>query len=172
MSTEITLFGPEMLADPIPTYLQLQSEDPVHWDDPFRAWIITRYDDIDHILREPLFSSKLEEVRAPTVQIDTVDGHQHLDVSQQGIYEFVNNSMVFSDPPQHTRLRALVSQAFTPHTIQESRPLIEKLVDSFLDVGAANEYMDFVHDLAYPLPLAVIGSVLGIPFEATSARHS
>lgn len=164
MSQEIALFGPEMLANPYPTYQRLQSEDPVHWDEPLRAWVITRYDDIDYILRDTLFSSKLEAIQGSATQRDTVDSLLHLDASQQSIYAFVNNSMVFSDPPQHTRLRSLVSQAFTPHTIQGSRPLIEKLVDNFLDAGAANGYMDFVHDLAYPLPLAVIGSVLGIPF--------
>jgi pimeloyl-[acyl-carrier protein] synthase len=75
----------------------------------------------------------------------------------------VNNSLVFSDPPRHTRLRALVSRAFTPRAVEGMRPLIQSLVDGMLDAVAPQGRMDVVRDLAYPLPIAVIASLLGFP---------
>jgi cytochrome P450 len=75
----------------------------------------------------------------------------------------VNNSLVFSDPPRHTRLRALVSRAFTPRAVEALRPMIQTLVDRILDAAAREGRMDLVRDLAYPLPIAVIASLFGFP---------
>jgi cytochrome P450 len=166
MTLDINLFAPEMLADPYSTYRQLRIEDPVHWHQPIGAWILTSYEDVDYALHEPRFSSKLEVAWMASTQKESTGGILGRDKSQQSLYTFVNNSLVFSDPPQHTRLRALVSKAFTPRAIEASKQLITTLLDDFLDAVAGNGSMDIVRDLAYPLPLAVIGSVLGVPLDA------
>jgi cytochrome P450 len=159
MTLDINLFAPEMLADPYSTYCQLRTEDPVHWYQPIGAWILTSYEDVDYALHEPRFSSKLEVAWMSSAQKESAGGILGRDESQQNLYAFVNNSLVFSDPPQHTRLRALVSKAFTPRAIEASKQLITTLLDGFLDAVAGNGSVDIVRDLAYPLPLAVIGSV-------------
>ncbi|HEY7349809.1 MAG TPA: cytochrome P450 [Ktedonobacterales bacterium] len=171
MAHKIKLFAPAMLADPYPTYQRLRTEDPVHWEEPLRAWVLTRYDDIDYALHEPRFASRLEDAWAPAVPKGSTGDKRDADRAQQSLYSFVNNSLVFSDPPQHTRLRALVSQAFTPRAIEGSRPLIERLVDSFLDAAADNGTMDIVHDLAYPLPLMVIGALLGVQLDVSDCAQ-
>jgi cytochrome P450 len=73
--------------------------------------------------------------------------------------------MLFTDPPRHTRLRGLVSKAFTPHAALAMRPHIQALVDQFLDRVQPRGRMDMIADLAYPLPVTVIVEMLGVPVE-------
>jgi pimeloyl-[acyl-carrier protein] synthase len=74
-------------------------------------------------------------------------------------------SMLDRDPPDHTRLRSLVSKAFTPRVVEALRPHIQKIVDSLLDRVAGANAMDLIEDFAYPLPVIVICEMLGVPFE-------
>jgi cytochrome P450 len=76
--------------------------------------------------------------------------------------------MIQSDPPDHTRLRYLVRQAFTPRDVDKIRPCVQAIVDDLLDAVEATRHMDLVADLAYPLPIIVVSEVLGVP---TSDRH-
>jgi len=158
-SGHLELFGPDMLADPYPTYRRLRERDPVYWYEPFGAWVLTRYADVDAALRDLRLSSTLGGVVPPAAE--GTAGWQAL----RGLYAFVNNSLVFSDPPRHTRLRELVSKAFTPRAVEAMRARIQALVDGMLDVVQPRGQMDFVRDVAYPLPLAVIASMLGFPQE-------
>jgi pimeloyl-[acyl-carrier protein] synthase len=149
------LFGPEMLADPYPVYHQLRAAEPVHWHEPFAAWILTRYDDVWAGLHDPRLSAKR------TVAMQAAAGRPEL----QPFFTFLADRMVFTDPPQHTRLRALVSQTFKPHILEALRPHIQTLVDGFLDRVEKQRRMDVIADLAFPLPATVIAEVLGVPPE-------
>src|SRR5262249_1251155 len=80
-------------------------------------------------------------------------------------FAFLSRRMVFADPPNHTRLRGLVSKTFTPHVVEAMRPHIQKLVDGFLDAAANRGQMDVIHDFAFPLPATVIAELLGVPPE-------
>jgi cytochrome P450 len=157
----IALFGPDMLPDPYPTYRRLRETAPVYWSVPLDAWVLTRYDDVDAALRDLRFSSTFGDLGPPAVQEGHADaaGQQALST----LYRFVANSLVFSDPPNHTRLRELVAKAFTPRAIEALHGQIQALVDELLGAVAAQHQMDLVPALAYPLPLAVIGGMLGIP---------
>ena len=73
--------------------------------------------------------------------------------------------MLFADPPRHTRLRGLVSKAFTPHAVEAMRPHIQALVDRCSTACSAQGRMDVIADLAYPLPATVIAEMLGVPAE-------
>jgi cytochrome P450 len=73
--------------------------------------------------------------------------------------------MLSSDPPEHTRLRRLVSKAFTPRAVEDLRPRIQEIVDFLLDEAEKKGSMDLVHDVAYPLPVIVIAEMLGVPAE-------
>lgn len=148
-----SLFGPEMLADPYPIYHQLRSNAPVHWHEPFSAWILTRYRDVNAALHDPRLSA------ARTGPMQAAANRPELDA----FFSFIGKRMIFTDPPQHTRLRGLVSQAFKPHIIEGLRSHIQTLVDHFLDAGMRQGKFDVIADLALPLPQTVIAELLGVP---------
>jgi pimeloyl-[acyl-carrier protein] synthase len=140
---------PEFHSNPYPFYRALREEDPVH-QNPLGFWVCTRYDDAVMILRDPRFGregmAKLMEARLGLTQ----------DTSRA-------RDMLFQDPPDHTRLRALVSRAFTPRVVEVMRPHIQEIVDGLLDRVDGARAMDVIEDLAYPLPVTVICEMLGVP---------
>lgn len=148
------LFGPEMRADPYPVYRRLRETDPVHWHEPFGAWILTRYDDVNAVLHDPRFSAER-----------TGKMRQMSRINMEALCQFLSMRMLYADPPRHTRLRGLVSKAFTPHTVHAMAPHIQKLVDGFLDLAGPSGRIDIIADLAYPLPVTVIQEMLGLPVE-------
>src|SRR5579883_3377648 len=154
------LATPAFTADPYPIYDLLRAEAPIFWSQAWRAWVVTRYDDVRAILRDhrrfssaERFSSFLSGVTAP--QDDEVEALR----SQLSV------GMIQSDPPVHTRMRTLLSKAFTPRAIEALRPRVRELVDEHLDRVASLGRMDVVRDLAYTLPAIVIGEMLGVPVE-------
>src|SRR5262245_1568587 len=156
-STEVEFnpFLPEFHAIPNPFYHRLRAADPVHRT-PMGLWVLTRYDDIVSVLRDPR------------------DGREEFDQILANVYgEDTTNasrarSMLFRDPPDHTRLRGLVSQAFTPRMIERMRTHIQDIVDQLLDRVETANAMDVIADLAYPLPVTVICEMLGVPTDAQS----
>jgi cytochrome P450 len=150
---QIRLFGPQMLADPYPVYQQLRSADPVYWDQTLQAWVLTRYSDVVAALHDlRLSSDRIAYMRE-------LAGTKDL----EPFFTFLSNRMIFCDPPRHTRLRGLVTKAFTPHAVEAMEPHIQQLVDEFIDRVQGQGHMDVVHDLAFPLPATVIAQMLGIP---------
>lgn len=139
---------PEFHANPYPFYHRLREEDPVH-QSPMGFWVLTRYDDVVFVLRDPRFG---REGFAPV--LSTVYGQEVASLPR---------SMLFRDPPDHTRLRNLVNRAFTPRVVENLRPRIQQIVDQLLDRVQGNKAMDLIEDLAYPLPVTVICEMLGVP---------
>lgn len=137
---------PEIIEDPYPLYHRLRAEDPVH-QSPFGAWVLSRYDDILMLLRDPRFGRR---------------GFQELITARFGLAG-LGPSMLLQDPPDHTRMRALVSQAFTPRVIEGLRGRIQQLVDALLDAVTGYGGMDLIADFAYPLPVSVICEMVGVP---------
>jgi len=144
-------FEPEFHADPYPFYRRLREQDPVHRT-PMGFWVLTRYDDCVAVLRDPRFGR--EEFQQ---MLAAVYGGEDSDR--------LPRSMLFRDPPDHTRLRALVSKAFTPRTIEVMRDHIQGIVDRLLDRALGQGGMDVIEDLAYPLPVTVICEMLGVPVD-------
>ena len=155
---DITLFDSAMLADPYPIYTRLRTEDPVHWHAPFGVWILTRYDEVDLALRDPRFSSTVTDAMG-----SSGDAGTRRDI--QTLFTFVSNSMVFTDPPNHTRLRALAAKAFNARAVEALRPRIVAVADELLDAKRGAGGMDAVWDFAFPFPIVVILTLLGIPTE-------
>ena len=139
---------PEFHADPYPFYHRLREEDPVH-QSPLGFWVLTRYDDVIFLLRDPRFG---REGFAPV--LSTVYGQEVASLPR---------SMLFRDPPDHTRLRNLVNRAFTPRVVESLRPRIQQIVEQLLDRVKDSKRMDLIEDLAYPLPVTVICEMLGVP---------
>ncbi len=144
--------APETRADPYPFYRWLREHDPVrHAVDG--SWIVTRYPDGATLLRDPRVSTNPAWLREGAVQ-----GAEHHPVRQVG-----TALMMFLDPPDHTRLRSLVSKAFTPKVVESMRPRVQALVDELVDAVAPKGEIDLVSEVAYPLPVAVICELLGVP---------
>jgi pimeloyl-[acyl-carrier protein] synthase len=149
------LLDPEVLANPYPLYRRLRMEDPVHWDPFLHAWIVTRYDDVVRVLLD--FSAH----RTPTPEQLRTMGLSDL----SPIAEVMVKQMLFMDPPAHTRLRGLCSQAFTPRRVEALREHIQDIANRLLDSVLARGEMDLVADFAAPLPAIVTAEMLGVPIS-------
>ncbi len=141
---------PEFLADPYPMYHRLRAEDPVHHS-ALGFWVLTRYEDGVAALRDPRLA---KEALAAFVAARFGQA-----VPAMGL------SMLDRDPPDHTRLRGLVSKAFTPRVVEGLRPRVQQIVDGLLDAVEAEGSMDLIEEFAYPIPVNVICEMLGVPVE-------
>src|SRR3984893_6805148 len=133
--------------DPYPLYRYLHAAAPVQWNDVLGAWTLVRYADVVEALTDARFSADRN--------IDPFEGYT------------VAKSMLVSDPPDHTRLRALVQKAFTPRMVEQLRPRIAAIVRELIDriATSGGGQFDVIADLAYPLPVVVIAELLGVPPE-------
>ena len=148
-------FAPGFTDDPYPQYAALRAQAPVY-QHPFGFWLLTRYEDVSWLLRAGLSVDDRNVADGPFRQLrDQMYGDQLPGADRL--------SMLDRDPPDHTRLRRLVSKAFTPRAIQALRPRITRLVDDMLDAAAGQDRVDLVDALAFPLPFAVIAEMLGTP---------
>jgi hypothetical protein len=147
------LLDPEVLADPYPLYHKLRSHDPVHWDPFLHAWVVTRYADVVQVLHH--FSAN----RTPTPEQLSALNLSALNP----IAEVMVRQMLFLDPPDHTRLRALASAAFTPRRVEQLRSHIQEVMNRLLDAVVSNGSMDVIADFAGPAPAIVTAELLGVP---------
>jgi cytochrome P450 len=152
MPPELDLLAPEVVTDPHPAFASLREQDPVHWSERHRAWILTRYDDVAGLFRDLRLSS---DRATPLVGRDDRVG------GDDPVVSVLSRWMVFRDPPDHTRMRHALRPAFTPSAILALRPTVERVVDELLD-GLPEEF-DFLAEFAVPLPAIVIAELLGIP---------
>jgi len=149
------LLDPEVLANPYPLYHRLRTEDPVHWDPFLHAWVVTRYADVVHVLHH--FSAR----RTPTPEQLSAKGLEALNP----IAQVMVRQMLFLDPPDHTRLRALASAAFTPRRVERLRSHIQEIMHGLLDALVSRGQMDLIADFASPAPAIVTAEMLGVPVE-------
>src|SRR5260370_30124708 len=149
------LLYPEVLANPYPLFRRIRTEDPVHWDPFLHAWVVTRYKDVVAVLHHH------SAQRTPTPEQLTAIGLASLNP----IAEIMVKQMLFLDPPAHTRLRGLASQAFTPQRVEVLREHIREIANRLLDNVESKGCMDVISDLAEPLPCIVTAEMLGVPIE-------
>jgi cytochrome P450 len=147
--------NPDYLDDPYPYYERMRAEAPVSVT-PMGNWRLTRYEDVLRLLRLQGAGMRQTDGKLP--------GQTEADESDE-----TATFMLLADPPKHTRLRKLVSRAFTPRAIQAWKPRIEAVTSDLLDRVAARGEMDLVADLALPVPSTLICEMLGVPLED---RHS
>lgn len=150
--------------DPLPVFRQLQADDPCHWCDPLRSWIVTRYEDCRDVLRD-------EQISADrlTPYYRRLPEEQRAGVSE--IVRYLNTWVAFKDPPEHGRMRHLLNKVFTPGAIRQLRPAVERAVDQLLEPLAGEREFDFIDAFAYPLPANVILTMLGLPPEDMEQLH-
>jgi len=156
VTTQYNPFIPEVHANPYPMYVRLRAEDPVQWSELMETWVLTRYDDIVAVLTDSRFSADRRQAQNRFAQ-------QAQKIQEEFGAFGRTQTMLSSDPPLHTRLRKLVSKAFTPRMVEGLLPRIQEIVDERLDAVQEAGQMDIIQDLAYPLPVIVIAEMLGIP---------
>jgi len=146
---EFNPFDPAVMADPYAYYRVMRERDPVHWNGLVRAWFLTRHADVSELLRDDRFSADrtLSERYVPPPPGRGRPGR----------------SMLVVDPPDHTRLRNLVTKAFTPRMVEQLRPRVESISSGLLDRLDGGREVDLIADFAYPLPVVVIAELLGVP---------
>lgn len=160
------LYSPDVIADPYTYYGHVREVDPVHWNERYQTWLVTRYDDIVWVLRHPeAFSSRFfaDDPQLPSPPIDEADIDDY-----RYVVRFRSDELIQNDPPDHTRLRAVVNKFFTPSKLEQWRGMVagvvEELFDEVIERGGA-EGFDVCADIGRPLPLRVIAELLGVPRE-------
>jgi len=148
-------FEPGFFDDPYAQYARLRDQAPVH-QSPLGPWTLSRYDDVSRLLRDPTLSV-VDDNAAVAPQAALFEG-TGIDRNRRGSRAILN-----LDPPDHTRIRRLVSKAFTPTRIEALVPRIQGLVDGLLDDLDVAGPVDLIRGLAFPLPFAVISEMLGMP---------
>ncbi len=147
---------PGYMEHPYPHFAEMRDGEPVHLS-MLDVWVLFDHDDVFRLLRDPSMSVMDEK-------IEVRNEERHAEILEAAGGEFERDrSMLNTDPPDHTRLRRLVSKAFTPAAIAALRPRIQELVDQALDRMATDGAGDVVADLAFPLPFDVISEMLGMP---------
>jgi cytochrome P450 len=147
---DLKRLDPSFLDDPFPLYRALREHDPVHRM-PDGSYFLSRYDDCAAVYRDPETWSSDK----------TVDFRPNFGDSL--LYEHHTTSLVFNDPPYHTRVRKLLAPAFTPRSLMALRPRIETLVDRLLDRAADRGDIDLIADFAAAIPIRLVGDMLGVP---------
>jgi cytochrome P450 len=156
---EELLVSPEFVANPYPLLARLREKEPVYWSDGIGGWLLTRYDDILISFKQTTHYSnenrlgKAVEYLPPERRAKFKPFEDH----------YATKGLLHSDPPDHTRLRALVTREFTVMIVEKMRPRIQEVVDGLLDAAEKNGRMDVVPDLAAALPVQVIAEILGVP---------
>jgi cytochrome P450 PksS len=162
--SEINLADPEFKRDPYPGYRRMRDEAPlcrVRFGRWFSSWLVTRYQDVVTCLKDERFTK--DPQRAKRV------GARGTEMHLLRITAPISRNLLSLDPPDHTRLRALVQKAFTASLVENLRARVESVAQELLHRAAAQGRMDVIGDFALPLTLTVITEILGVPFP--DRRH-
>jgi unspecific monooxygenase len=151
------------VADPYPVYERLRAQAPIIYDEATDHWLVTRYDDVNALLRDRRFGRTYlhvathEEMGRPAPP-PALDPFWHL----------INHGILDMEPPDHTRVRRLASKAFTPRMVESMRRPVQRLTDELVDAVEGTGEFDLLSAIAEPLPVAVIAELLGVP---SADRH-
>ena len=152
------LSAPEVITNPYPYFHQLREEDPVHWNDWWSGWVLTRHDDVQASFQDRRLSADRMKPFLKSLEKE-VGGDLHPS------FRLFAKWMVFTDPPEHTRLRMLVNKAFTPRRVEGLRVRIQEIVDEMLSRVIPAGRMELIREFAYLLPVTVIAELLGVPAQ-------
>jgi cytochrome P450 len=166
--TQVDVTSPKFKANPFPFYAQLRAEAPVFpvtvsMPTRQRAWLITRYSDVLDVLKDARFAKSPYNAMSP----EQLKKRPWV----PSMFKPLEQNMLDLDSPDHTRLRALVHKAFTQRLIEQMRDQIEVLTNELLDAAEPKGGMDLIADFALPLPLTMIGRILGVPAEDNHKFH-
>ena len=155
------MFTTDVIADPYGYYGRLREEDPIHWNELYDLWVITRHDDVVWMTRHhELFSNAV-------FRNDPRPAYPAILESDQDLYEYVRNyqadQFIQHDRPEHLEMRKVVHSYFTPRSMEAWRPFVRNAVKTLLDAAEEKGHMDVMRDVATPLPVLVIAQMMGVP---------
>jgi cytochrome P450 len=153
------LLTPEGRSDPYPLYRQLRETAPIH-ESAMGLWVVSRYDDVNEVLRNQRIGRDAQAF---------MNGRFGGEWSEHAALRRMASSMLWANPPEHTRLRRMVNHVFTPRRVASMKQSIEDLVHRILEPLAEAGGGDLLNDFAFPLPLAVVATLLGVPLEEAPA---
>ncbi len=149
MTAPLDLTDPAFMTDPYPAFAQWRERSPVTWHESSGQWLVFTYAECNAVLRDRRLGRSWRD-KEPAAEFEPFNLlHRH--------------QMMENEPPDHTRLRSLVSKAFARGHIERLRPLVQGLADELLDTVAGQDEIDLLADYAEPLPVAVIAELLGVP---------
>ncbi|MFI1927578.1 cytochrome P450 [Streptomyces sp. NPDC020377] len=151
-------WDPAFVADPYPAYAELRERGRVIYYEPTDQWLVPRHADVSALLRERRLGRTYQH------RFTHEDfGRTAPPVEQEPFHTLNDHGMLDLEPPDHTRIRRLVSKAFTPRTVERLKPYVRRLAGELVDRLVAAGGGDLLSDVAEPLPVAVIAEMLGIP---------
>ena len=154
------------MADPYPALARLRAGPRALYDERTNQWLVSRHADVNALLRDRRLGRTYQHVAT-----NAEWGRPDPPPEEAGFWHLLNSQMIDKEPPDHTRLRRLVSTAFTPRTVERLRPRIEEISGRLVDNAAALGEFDLIGDLLELLPVNVIAELLGIPeSDRTSLR--
>ena len=157
------LFAPSVIADPYPFFGHLRESDPVHWNEAYQLWIITRYDHLVALVRDH------EAFSSAVIRTDRRPPYPPILPEDRGLVDEVRHfradQLVEQDRPEHLAMRGVVHGYFTPTAMEKWRPFVREAVRELLDEIADRRRMDVLADLAAPLPVRIITHMMGVPLE-------
>lgn len=154
-------FAPDdlgFIADPYRVYDELRTRAPVHHDEATDHWLISRHEDVNAMLRDRRFARTYLHAASHEEM-----GHEPPPADHEAFWHLINNGILDMEPPDHTRVRRLVTKAFTPRMVENLRGPIQALMDGLLAGRRGSGSFDLIGAVAEPLPVAVIAELLGIP---------
>ncbi len=160
LTREIDLNHPDFIFDPYPLLAELREQTPIFWEPRWQKLFFTRYEDIAFLLRDKRLGRSILHILSREEL-----GWPPPDPRLTAYNQFQTHILMEHEPPNHTRLRGLVSKAFTPQRVEAMRTKIASIVNHLIDQVQANGQMDLLQDFAEPLPVTVIAELLGVPAE-------
>ncbi|MFI4859867.1 MAG: cytochrome P450 [Phycisphaerales bacterium JB063] len=151
----------EYIRSPYETYGLLRQQAPVYWSDRWNGWLITRYDDVQAVMRDRKTFSNQNRY---TQYIGSLTEEQRGRLTYL-IDHYERGGLVQSDPPDHTRLRKLISGAFTANRVAKMAGLVTEIADSLIAFFCDQDEVELIYHFAFPLPAIVIAGMLGVPAE-------
>jgi cytochrome P450 len=165
----------DFMQDPYPLLAELREEAPVHevvFAHGAKVWLVTRYEDVRALTNDPRVSKdgrRMNELFAVHSGLAFEPAESEPGEAGVGFDDELAAHMLNSDPPRHTRLRALVGKAFTPQRVERLRPHIEQVADQLLDAFEGRSEVDLMDEFAVRLPITIIGELFGMPAEDREA---
>ncbi len=155
------MFTAEVMKDPYQYYGRIRDEDPVHWNELYELWVITRHDDLVRLTRNH------EQFSSAVFRNDPRPAYPAINESDAELYDFMKAAnqqrFIQFDRPEHLEMRKVMHAYFTPKSMEEWRPLVKSAIAELLDAAEDRSDVDLMRDLAVPLPVLVIAEMMGVP---------